>query len=41
MQSLSVTVPGTASGSTSLRINLSSAGGVTLPPVVLDLQVQP
>jgi hypothetical protein len=40
MQTLSVTVPSTASGSTSLRVNLSSSGRVTLPPVVLDLQVR-
>ena len=39
-QSLSITAPGTATGSASLRINLSAANGVTLPPVVVDVQVQ-
>ena len=35
-QSLSVT----AAGSASLRVNLSTTGGATLPPVVVDVQVQ-
>ena len=40
-QSLSVTAPATATGSASLRLNLSTSGGLTLPPVVVDVQVQP
>ena len=35
-----VTVAAPVAGTTSLRVNLSTAGGVTLPPVVVDLQVQ-
>jgi hypothetical protein len=27
-------------GTISLRVNLNTAGGVALPPVVVDLQVQ-
>ena len=38
-QSLSVTAP--AAGSDSVRVSLSTTNGLTLPPVVLDLQVQP
>lgn len=38
-QSLSITAP--AAGSSSVRVNLSTANGVTLPPVVFDVQVQP
>jgi hypothetical protein len=40
-QSLSVTAPGTPTGSASLRVNLSTSGGLTLPPIVVDVQVQP
>ena len=38
-QTLSVTVP--AAGSALLRVNLSASGGIKLPPVVVDLKVQP
>ena len=38
-QSLSVTAP--AAGSDSVRVSLRTTNGLTLPPVVLDLQVQP
>ncbi len=38
-QTLSVTA--SAAGSAALRVNLSTTGGLTLPPVVLDLQAQP
>jgi len=37
-QSLEVTAPTT--GSYALRVNLSTTGGVALPPVVVDVQVQ-
>ena len=40
-QSLSITAPSAAAGSTSIRVNLSTANGLTLPPVVVDVQVQP
>jgi predicted alpha-1,2-mannosidase len=40
-QSLSITAPGTATGSASLRLNLSTTAGLALPPIVLDVQVQP
>ena len=35
-----VTVDARVAGTSSLRVNLSTAGGVALPPVVVDLQVQ-
>jgi hypothetical protein len=38
-QTLSVTA--SAAGSAVLRVNLSTTGGLTLPPVVVDLQGQP
>ena len=38
-QALSVTAP--AAGTAVLRLNLRTTGGLTLPPVVVDLQVQP
>ena len=38
-QALSVTAP--AAGTAALRLNLTTTGGRTLPPVVVDLQVQP
>jgi predicted alpha-1,2-mannosidase len=38
-QPLSVTAP--AAGSYSVRVNLSTTSGVTLPPVVVDVGVQP
>ncbi len=38
-QPLSVTAP--AAGSYSVRVNLSTTSGVTLPPVVVDVEVQP
>ena len=40
-RSLSITAPSTARGPASLRVNLSTTGGLTLPPIVVDLQVQP
>jgi hypothetical protein len=40
-QSLSITAPSTATGSASLRLNLSTTAGLTLPPIVVDVQVQP
>ncbi len=40
-QAVSITAPVTATGSASLRLNLSTAGGLTLPPIVIDVQVQP
>ncbi len=40
-QSLSITASSAAAGSTSIRVNLSTANGLTLPPVVVDVQVQP
>jgi hypothetical protein len=40
-QSVSITAPSTATGSASLRVNLSTTGGLTLPPIVVDVQVQP
>ena len=36
---LSVTAP--VAGSYSVRVNLSTTSGVTLPPVVVDVDVQP
>ncbi len=38
-QSLSVTAP--VAGSDSVRVSFNTTSGVTLPPVVVDLQVQP
>ena len=38
-QALSVTAP--AAGTAVLRLNLRTTGGLTLPPVVVDLQAQP
>ena len=38
-QTLRVTA--SAAGSAALRVNLSTTGGLTLPPVVVDLQAQP
>ena len=38
--SLSITAPA-AAGSSSVRVNLSTANGLTLPPVVFVVQVQP
>jgi hypothetical protein len=40
-QSLSVTTPGSATDAASLRINLSTSSGLSLPPIVVDVQVQP
>ncbi len=37
---ISVTAPATATGSYPLRLNLSTASGTTLPPVVVDVEVQ-
>ncbi len=37
----SLTVTGTIAGSYSLRVEMTAAGGVALPPVVLDVAVQP
>jgi hypothetical protein len=39
-QSLSIIAPA-APGSASVRVNLSTASGLTLPPVVVNVQVQP
>ena len=36
-----LTVTGTIAGSYSLRVEMTAAGGVALPPVVLDVAVQP
>jgi putative alpha-1,2-mannosidase len=38
-QSLSITAP--SPGSDSLRLDLSTSGGLTLPPVVVDVQAEP
>jgi hypothetical protein len=41
-QSLSLTAPpGAAAGTSTLRLNLTAAGGHALPPVVVDVQVLP
>jgi len=36
-----VSVTGTIAGAYSLRVEMTAAGGVALPPVVLDVAVQP
>jgi hypothetical protein len=41
MQSLSVTASGPATSSASIRVDLSTTGGLTLPSIVVDVQVQP
>ncbi len=37
----SITVTAPAGGTYSMRVNLTTSGGHTLPPIVVDLQVQP
>jgi putative alpha-1,2-mannosidase len=40
-QSLSVTAPDTVTGDASLQVNLRTSSGLLLPPIVVDVQVQP
>ena len=38
---ISLTAPARSTGSYPLRLNLSTADGIALPPVVVDVEVQP